>query len=194
MKLQTARRGTPDQDSCTAPDVGPVEGADARTPLCWQRMACKARSHEEPLWLGRGPRKVLPRTKFCPEADSHRVRPDRTGRSSSSSHLEVGRKGPTDPESLRPGTGANGQLRIEPFRTRTASSEILVVHELSHSALGCALHRLNLHQDEQSARSVPRTGLLARFDLNWTTSQCAHQAAICSCSTWIVGKREVILN
>ena len=56
--------------------------------------------------------------------------------------------------------------------------KLLVVHELSHSVLGCALHRRSLHEDEQSARSVPRTGLLARFDLNWTTSQCAHQAAI----------------
>ena len=71
------------------------------------------------------------------------------------------------------------------FGQGAASSESIGSSRIITQRFGCALHRRNLYQDEQSARLVPRTGLLARFDLNWTTSQCAHQAPICSCFTWM---------
>ena len=43
------------------------------------------------------------------------------------------------------------------FGQGAPSLKFLVVHELSHSALRCALHQRNLNQDGQSARLVPRT-------------------------------------
>ena len=82
-------------------------------------------------------------------------------------------------------------LKPEPMGGRVSSLfgqgspplKLLVVHALSHSVLSVLCTDATLHQDGQAARSVPSTGLLVSFFLNWTTSQCGHQVAIGSCST-----------